>query len=142
MRPGQRKVPRSPAPEQPPLALLLLQLALDHWLICAVQKTNRFLRMIAQKTTPLELQLVGVRRAAIGAAHLEHVQKARVSELVYERLLLLQRRKIAGHQLRETLVLGAYHVPHVLQIADARLSRAERTVVLDLNGVENVRYKY
>lgn len=125
MRPGQRKVARPPAPEQPPLALLLLQLALDHRLIGAVQKADGLLRMVAQEAAPLELQLVGrLVRCAIGAAHLEHVEKAAVPQLVDQRLLLLDRRKVAGHQLGEALVLRANHVPHVLQIADARLAGA------------------
>lgn len=132
MRPTQRKISRSPAPEQPPLALLLLQLALDHRLIGTVQKTDRLLRVIAQKTAPLELQLVGIGRIAIGTTHLEHVEEPRMSQLVHQSLLLLDGRKIAGHQLGEALVLCANHVPHVLQIADARLASAQRTVVLYL----------
>lgn len=89
MRSAERKVSRAPAPEQAPLALLLLQLALDHRLIGTVQKADCLLRMVAQKAAPLELQLIGVRRAAIGTAHLEYVQKAGVPQLVNQRLLLL-----------------------------------------------------
>lgn len=92
--------------------------------------------MITQKAAPLELQFVCVLRLTItGSAHLKYIQEARMAQLVDQRLLLLDRRKVAGHQLSEALVLRSNHVPHILQVADSGLTSAERTVVLDLDGV-------
>lgn len=134
MRARQREVARAPPPEQSPLALFLLQLALDHGLIGAVQKADCLLRVVAQEATPLEFQLVAVRLRAIGATHFKHVEEAGMAHLIDQRFLLFHRWKMTGDQLSEATVLGFDHVPHVLKVADARLAGAQRAVLFHLQN--------
>jgi len=90
MRSGQSEVARSPAPEKSPLALLLLQLTLYHGLITAVQEAHCLIRMVAQEAAPLVLQLVAVRVGLVRLGDLEHVQEARVTQLVNQNLAVLK----------------------------------------------------
>lgn len=88
---GERKVARAPAPKQPPLALLLLELALDHRLIAAIEEANRLVRMIAQEAAPLILELIAVGIRLVRLGHFEDIQKARVTQLVHKYLTVLPR---------------------------------------------------
>lgn len=90
MRSGKRKVACAPASEESPLALLLLELTLDHGLIAAIEEAHRLVRMIAQKAAPLILQLVAVGIGLVRLGHLKHIQKARMTQLVYKNLTVLK----------------------------------------------------
>lgn len=94
MRSGERKVACTPATEQSPLALLLLQLTLDHGLIAAIEEAHRLVRMIAQKAAPLILQLVAIGIGLVRLGHLKDIQKARVTQFVYKYLAVLRGRDI------------------------------------------------
>lgn len=93
MRSGERKVACTPATEQSPLALLLLQLTLDHGLIAAIEEAHRLVRMIAQKAAPLILQLVAIGIGLVRLGHLKDIQKARVTQFVYKYLAVLERER-------------------------------------------------
>lgn len=85
MRAGQREVSRPPASEQPPAALLLLELALDDGLAVGRQEADGPLRVVAQEAAPRGARA----RQLLAARHLEHVEEARRAELVQQHLLLL-----------------------------------------------------
>lgn len=87
----ERKVACAPAPKEPPFALLLLELTLDHGLIAAIEKTNRLVRMIAQKAAPLIFQLIAVRIRLVRLGHFEHIEKSRVTQLIHKYLAVLKR---------------------------------------------------
>lgn len=55
MRAGEREVPGPPAAEQPPAALLLLELALDDGRAVRRQEAQRALRVRAQEAAPCRL---------------------------------------------------------------------------------------
>lgn len=90
MRSGERKVACAPASKESPLALLLLELTLDHGLIAAIEEAHRFIRMIAQKAAPLILQLVAVGIGLVRLGHLKDIQKARMTQLVNKNLTVLR----------------------------------------------------
>lgn len=86
----ERKVASAPAPKESPLALLLLELTLDHGLVAAIEKTNRLVRMIAQKAAPLILQLIAVRIRLVRLGHFEYIEKTGVTQLIHKYLAVLK----------------------------------------------------